>query len=34
MRLPGLDEERAECPSLSPGADGADAETRLTGRLR
>ena len=24
--VPGLDEERAESPSLSPGADGADAE--------
>jgi hypothetical protein len=30
--VPGLDEERAECPSLSPGADGADAEA--AGRLR
>jgi hypothetical protein len=24
--VPGLDEERAKCASLSPGADGADAE--------
>jgi hypothetical protein len=31
--VPGLDEERAECPSLSPGANGADTERRA-GRLR
>ena len=32
--MPGLDEERAESPSLSPGADGADAERGAAGRLR
>ena len=32
--VPGLDEERAECPSLSPGTDGADAETGPAGWLR
>jgi hypothetical protein len=31
--VPGLDEERAECPSLFPGADGADAERGSAGRL-
>jgi hypothetical protein len=29
----GLDEERAERPSLSPGADGADKERGSAGRL-
>src|SRR5271167_3362782 len=29
--VPGLDEERGECPSLSPGPDGADAERGAAG---
>src|SRR5215831_11684413 len=32
--VPALYEERAECPSLSPGADGADVQRWPAGRLR